>query len=57
MMRFHPAIKEIKRLLQKKHLGRLFYAYGEWGEYLPNWHPKENYKNAEDLLPPYSGYN
>ena len=46
MMRFHPAIKEIKRLLQKKHLGRLFYAYGEWGEYLPNWHPKENYKKS-----------
>ena len=45
-MRFHPGIKEIKRLLQKKHLGRLFYAYSEWGEYLTNWHQKENYKKS-----------
>ena len=46
MMRFHPAIIEIKKLIKKKYIGRLFYAYSEWGEYLPKWHPKENYKNS-----------
>lgn len=46
MMRFHPAIIAIKKLIKKKYLGKLFYAYSEWGEYLPNWHPKENYKKS-----------
>jgi len=46
MMRFHPAIIEIKKLLKKRYLGKLFYAYSEWGEYLPNWHPKEDYKKS-----------
>ena len=46
MLRFHPAIIEIKKILKKKYLGRLFYAYSEWGEYLPSWHPKENYRKS-----------
>lgn len=46
MMRFHPAIIEISKIIKNKYLGRLFYAYSEWGEYLPNWHPKENYKKS-----------
>ena len=23
-----------------------FYFRSEWGEFLPNWHPKENYKKS-----------
>lgn len=46
MMRFHPAIIKIKDILKKNHLGKLFYAYSEWGEYLPNWHPDENHKKS-----------
>tara|TARA_X000000950_G_C13911360_1_gene659078 strand:+ start:1314 stop:2279 length:966 start_codon:yes stop_codon:yes gene_type:complete len=46
MMRFHPAIKIIKRLIKKKKFGKIFHFYSEWGEYLPSWHPKENYKKS-----------
>ena len=46
MMRFHPAIKTIKKMVIKKKLGRIFHFYSEWGEYLPDWHKNENYKKS-----------
>jgi predicted dehydrogenase len=46
MMRFHPAIIKIKKIIKKKYIGKIYYAYSEWGEYLPNWHPNENYKKS-----------
>jgi predicted dehydrogenase len=46
MMRFHPAIKIIQNILNKKKNGPFFYFRSEWGEYLPNWHPGENYKKS-----------
>lgn len=44
MMRFHPLILKINSFLKKKYLGQVFYARSSWSEYLPDWHPKENYK-------------
>ena len=46
MLRFHPIIKIIKKFLNEKKLGDVYHFYSEWGEYLPNWHPKENYKKS-----------
>jgi len=46
MMRFHPAIAVIKKILDKRENGPFFYFRSEWGEFLPNWHPKENYKKS-----------
>ena len=46
MMRFHPAISRIKKLLKKKEIGEIFHFSTYWGEYLPNWHKNENYKNS-----------
>ncbi len=46
MMRFHPAITIIKKMIIKKELGKIFHFYSEWGEYLPNWHKNENYKKS-----------
>ena len=46
MLRFHPAIKKIKYYLEKKYIGKVYHVYSEWGEYLPNWHPNENYKKS-----------
>lgn len=46
MMRFHPAIKIIKNLLKKNEIGKIFHVQSLWGEYLPDWHPKENYKKS-----------
>jgi len=46
MMRFHPAIIKLIKLINNKDVGRIFYVHTVWGEYLPNWHPNENYKNS-----------
>ena len=46
MMRFHPLVKRIKKIIQKKQLGKIFYAYSVWSEYLPDWHPKEDYRKS-----------
>ena len=46
MMRFHPAINKIEQLLKKNIIGKIFNIQSIWGEYLPNWHPKENYKKS-----------
>lgn len=46
MMRFHPIIKIIKKYISQKKLGDIYHFYSEWGEYLPFWHPGENYKKS-----------
>lgn len=46
MMRFHPAVKIIKKIIVKNQLGSIFHFYSEWGEYLPDWHKYENYKRS-----------
>ena len=47
MIRFHPLIIKIKNLIkQKKFSSKVFYATSIWGEYLPDWHPNENYKQS-----------
>lgn len=46
MMRFHPHVIKIKKLLKKKYLGNVFYVRSIWSEYLPDWHPQENFKKS-----------
>ena len=41
-MRFHPAIQAIKEHLPE--IGRIIYAHAEVGQYLPQWHPTEDYR-------------
>lgn len=43
-MRFHWAIKEIKKLIDKKAVGKIISARIETGQYLPDWHPWEDYR-------------
>jgi predicted dehydrogenase len=42
-LRFHPALQIIKSLLSE--IGTPLYARAEVGQYLPDWHPTENYKH------------
>jgi len=42
-MRFHPAIQIVKELLPE--IGTPLYARAEVGQYLPDWHPDEDYRN------------
>ena len=52
-LRFHPAIKKIKEIISKKHIGKVISVHVENGSFLPNWHPYEDYRDSyaarEDL--------
>lgn len=43
-MRFHPSVVAIREVLESKELGRpLCFTY-HFGQYLPDWHPWEDYR-------------
>jgi predicted dehydrogenase len=45
--RYHPHIKLIKKLLRATdRYGAAIYASAEWSEYLPDWHPWEDYRKS-----------
>lgn len=43
-LRFHPAFRHLERLLAEGALGTVLAARIEFGEYLPGWHPYEDYR-------------
>ena len=45
IFRFSAAIKLIKRGDIKKSIGKILYFRGEFSEYLPDWHPYEDYRS------------
>lgn len=45
-LRFHPVLQAIKTLLDGGVLGKLIAAHIEVGEYLPDWHPGEDYRQG-----------
>ncbi len=44
--RFHPGLIQVKRLLDENTIGDVVSAHVIWGEYLPHWHPWEDYRNS-----------
>ena len=44
--RFHPQLIHIKELLGKNAIGDLISVHVDWGEYLPGWHPWEDYRES-----------
>ena len=44
--RFHPGLQKIADLLSEGAIGRPLSARAHWGEYLPNWHPWEDYRKS-----------
>ena len=44
--RFNPGLKQIRRILEEKTLGAPLSFACHWGEYLPNWHPWEDYRKS-----------
>lgn len=44
--RFHPGLRWIKGLLEERRLGQLVSAHIVNGEYLPDWHPYEDYRQS-----------
>lgn len=45
MLRKHPVMKRVKKLINKKTVGKILYARAESGFYLPYWHPHEDYRD------------
>jgi len=43
-LRFHPVYLKMKELLTSRSIGRLFSVHAEVGEYLPDWHKWEDYR-------------
>ncbi len=44
--RFHPTLRQVRRWLEEGRIGRPLYFRAHWGEYLPEWHPWEDYRRS-----------
>ena len=44
--RFHPTLNKARELIQTNALGKILTAHAHWGEYLPQWHPWEDYRQS-----------
>lgn len=44
--RYHPTLNKARALIQAGALGKVLTVHAHWGEYLPHWHPWENYRQS-----------
>lgn len=44
--RFHPGLRQIKKILEENEIGKVLFVRCHWGEYLPGWHPQEDYRQG-----------
>ncbi len=44
--RFHPGLQKVKQLLQAGTVGNIVSARAQFGQYLPDWHPWEDYRQG-----------
>ncbi len=44
MMRYHPCMLKIKEWINEQKVGEIISFRAIWGEYLPDWHPWEDYR-------------
>ncbi|HEY6552674.1 MAG TPA: Gfo/Idh/MocA family oxidoreductase [Vicinamibacteria bacterium] len=44
--RFHPGLRRVKEWLAEGAIGEVTSARARWGEYLPGWHPGEDYTKS-----------
>ncbi len=44
--RFHPGLNRVKELIEAGRIGQPLSFRAEWGEYLPGWHPWEDYRSS-----------
>lgn len=43
-LRFHPGLRRVRRLLAEQAIGPVIAVRAEVGQYLPDWHPAEDYR-------------
>ena len=53
--RFHPGLQMAARLLSERAIGRPLSVRAHWGEYLPGWHPWEDYRQGYSARPDLGG--
>ncbi len=53
--RFHPGLRKARQLIVEGALGRVHAVRAHWGEYLPNWHPWENFRESYAARPDLGG--
>lgn len=44
--RFHPGLMKIHSLLSESAIGRIISARAQFGQFLPDWHPREDYRDT-----------
>jgi len=44
--RYHPTLNKARELIISGALGKVLSVHAHWGEYLPNWHPWEDYRQS-----------
>jgi predicted dehydrogenase len=44
--RYHPTLNKARELVQAGTLGKALAVHVHWGEYLPQWHPWEDYRQS-----------
>jgi predicted dehydrogenase len=44
--RYHPTLNKSRELIQEGALGKVLAVHVHWGEYLPQWHPWEDYRQS-----------
>jgi predicted dehydrogenase len=44
--RFHPTLNKTRELIAENRLGKILSVHTHWGEYLPQWHPWEDYRQS-----------
>lgn len=45
IFRFAPSVRKLKELIDANAIGKVLYFRGEFSEYLPDWHPWEDYRS------------
>jgi predicted dehydrogenase len=53
--RYHPGLNQVSKLLKEGAIGRPLSVRAHWGEYLPNWHPWEDYRQGYAARPDLGG--
>jgi predicted dehydrogenase len=44
--RYHPTLNKARELIRSNVLGKILTVHAHWGEYLPQWHPWEDYRQS-----------
>jgi predicted dehydrogenase len=53
--RFHPTLRKADEILRAGTIGKVLSARAHWGEYLPGWHPWEDYRQSYAARPDLGG--